>query len=107
MKPLLIPFALSFVIALLLTPLIRSLARRFGMVARPAHDRWHKRATALLGGIAIYFAVVLGLLVFALFASPGENPISQIARPGMGTAIAATLMFLTGLVDDRIKLKPA
>ena len=40
----------SFVLAAALTPVVRSLARRWGFVAKPKTDRWHKRPTAMMGG---------------------------------------------------------
>jgi len=44
----------SFVLALVLTPLVRALARRRGIVAQPKSDRWHKKPTPMLGGVAIW-----------------------------------------------------
>ncbi|HEX7678063.1 MAG TPA: hypothetical protein VF713_08070, partial [Thermoanaerobaculia bacterium] len=40
------------------TPAIRALARRFRIVAAPKADRWHKKPTAMLGGVAIFLAVI-------------------------------------------------
>jgi len=37
----LLPIALSFVGVCALTPLVRALARRWGVVAHPKADRWH------------------------------------------------------------------
>ena len=48
----LLAVAASFCLALILTPLVRALARRFGFVAVPKTDRWHKKPTAMLGGAA-------------------------------------------------------
>ncbi len=53
----------SFAFALALTPLVRRLAQRFGAVARPKTDRWHKKPTAMLGGIAIFLSVALSYLL--------------------------------------------
>ncbi len=49
----------AFVLALALTPIVRALARRWGMVARPKTDRWHKKPTAMLGGIAVFLPIVI------------------------------------------------
>ena len=46
----LLAVAASFVLALLLTPLVRAFARRYGFVAAPKSDRWHKKPSAMLGG---------------------------------------------------------
>src|SRR5260370_40426803 len=53
-----IPPLVSFALALALTPFVRSFARGEGFVARPKIDRWHKNATATIGGIAIWLTVI-------------------------------------------------
>ena len=45
----------SFVLSLIMTPLVRKLAIAYGKVAVPKDDRWHKKTTALLGGISIFY----------------------------------------------------
>src|SRR6266536_3486742 len=91
----LIPPAVAFVLALALTPAIRALARRRRLVARPKIDRWHKRPTAMMGGVAIWWAVVLTYLAF-------------VPHTGQGWVVvgAASFLFLVGLVDDLIHIKP-
>jgi len=54
----------AFAFSLALTPLVRMLARRWGAVASPKADRWHKKPTAMLGGIAIFGSVVGTSLLF-------------------------------------------
>ncbi|MBW8885572.1 MAG: undecaprenyl/decaprenyl-phosphate alpha-N-acetylglucosaminyl 1-phosphate transferase, partial [Planctomycetia bacterium] len=46
-------YLLAFGASLALTPLCRSVAHRLGFVAKPTEDRWHKKPTALFGGVAI------------------------------------------------------
>jgi len=60
----LLAVAASAVLALGLTPLVQVLARRYGMIATPKTDRWHKKPTAMFGGVAIWLAVVVSYLVF-------------------------------------------
>jgi UDP-GlcNAc:undecaprenyl-phosphate/decaprenyl-phosphate GlcNAc-1-phosphate transferase len=91
----LLPVAAAFVGTLALTPLVRALARRWGMVARPKADRWHKKPTALLGGVAIF--VALAAVELALV------PLTPQALVVLG---AAAFLFLVGLVDDVLNLKP-
>ncbi len=77
------------------TFLVRLAARRYGFVAKPNQRRWHRTPTALLGGVAIFAAFVFGFLVFV----PRE--------PGHWMLMAcATAMFLVGLADDLIGVKP-
>src|SRR5829696_1881964 len=87
--------ATSFCLALILTPLVRALARRYGFVAQPKIDRWHKKPTAMLGGAAIWLSVSITLLVFSLHTTYGLHIL-----------LASTFLFLVGLVDDLIHIKP-
>ncbi|CAN5860226.1 hypothetical protein BH18ACI4_BH18ACI4_02590 [soil metagenome] len=91
----LLSVALAFGLAVALTPLVRALARRLRMVAKPKTDRWHKQPTAMLGGVAIWAAVVLSYVAFI-----PQTPI------GWRIIIASTFLFLVGLVDDVIHTKP-
>jgi UDP-GlcNAc:undecaprenyl-phosphate GlcNAc-1-phosphate transferase len=93
---------LSGALALLLTPVVRTFARRHELVARPSADRWHQRPTALLGGIAIAAATLGGMFAFLLLgASPLPLPL-RIAAVG----VSAAFMCGVGLVDDSIRLRP-
>jgi UDP-GlcNAc:undecaprenyl-phosphate GlcNAc-1-phosphate transferase len=87
--------AATAALGLIFTYLVRYGAHRLGIVATPRRDRWHSRPTALMGGIAIYLAFVIGCLIFA--------PDLSRAYPIL---IAATLLFGVGIVDDLVQLKP-
>ena len=91
----LLAVAASFCLALVLTPLVRAFARRFGFVAVPKTDRWHKKPTAMLGGLAIWLSVVIVSTPFALQTVYGKYIL-----------LASTFLFLVGLVDDIIHIKP-
>jgi UDP-GlcNAc:undecaprenyl-phosphate GlcNAc-1-phosphate transferase len=91
----LLAVAASFCLALILTPLVRAFARRLGFVAVPKTDRWHKKPTAMLGGSAIWLSVVITCLAFSLQTTYGKFIL-----------LASTLLFLVGLVDDLIHIKP-
>jgi UDP-GlcNAc:undecaprenyl-phosphate/decaprenyl-phosphate GlcNAc-1-phosphate transferase len=95
-----IAVAAAFALALVLTPLVRAFARRKGMVAQPKLDRWHKKPTAMLGGVAIWLSVTIAYLVFTYF---GFIPPSIYGRVIIN---ASTFLFLVGLVDDLIHTKP-
>ena len=91
----LIPPAVSFAVALVLTPVVRSLARRWGFVARPKTDRWHKNPTAMMGGVAIWLAVVGTYLILV-----------PHTRQGWVVVGAASFLFIVGLLDDLLHVKP-
>lgn len=82
--------------SLVLTPLIRKFARERGIVAGPRGDRWHKNPTAMLGGVAIYCAFVAGFLIFS----------DQLPGGARLVLAGASVLFLVGLVDDLIVIKP-
>src|ERR1041385_1314726 len=91
----LLAVAASFCLVLILTPVVRAVARRFGFVAVPKTDRWHKKPTAMLGGVAIWLSVVITSLVFTLHITYGKQIL-----------LASTFLFLVGLIDDLIHVKP-
>jgi len=91
----LLPIALTFAGTAILTPVVRLLARRWGMVARPKADRWHKRPTALMGGVAIFVPVMAAELALA--------PRSRETLAVLGSS---AFLFLIGVLDDLVNLKP-
>jgi UDP-GlcNAc:undecaprenyl-phosphate/decaprenyl-phosphate GlcNAc-1-phosphate transferase len=104
---LLVPFVAALAASLVLTPAVRALARRLGLIARPSRDRWHEKPTALLGGAAVYGGFLAGLGAAFLISGHGVAAVaSELGRPALGILLAATLMFLVGLVDDRLHLRP-
>jgi len=103
--------ALSFVTCLLLTPIVRRIARNRKWVAQPAADRWHQRPTALMGGIGIYIAFALPVAWIGDFFSfwPHlQHYGTSLSLPSIAaTAFAGTtFLFALGLADDLVKLKP-
>jgi len=90
-----IVLAASLALSLMLTETVRRFAVRYGYVARPQNDRWHKTSTALLGGVAIFFAYLLPLLFFV-----GEYPPLQLLLFG------AFLICGMGLLDDFLHFQP-
>ena len=87
MGPSLLTFAIAFVTSLMIALPVRRLALRVGMVDLPGPRKIHLQPVPLLGGISIYAAVILGLLI----GNGGESP-----RPIVGIMVAATLLVLVG-----------
>jgi UDP-GlcNAc:undecaprenyl-phosphate/decaprenyl-phosphate GlcNAc-1-phosphate transferase len=85
----------TFALAALLTLMTRRAAYRLGFVAAPRKDRWHQKPTALMGGVAIYAAFAVGYVVFL-----------PDVRASLAVLAGGTLLFVTGLVDDRYPIKP-
>ena len=95
----------SAVLALGLTPVVQIVARRYGLIAAPKTDRWHKKPTAMFGGVAIWLSVVISYFVFVRPATglgwgrfPG-SPLDVVIG-------ASTFLFLVGLADDFLHTKP-
>src|SRR5271165_6910803 len=88
----LLAFFIALVASLTLTVPVRALALRVGMVDLPGPRKVHLQPIPLLGGLAMYVAVVLAIL-FA-FHAPAR---AQIA----GILAGATLVAAVGIMDDR------
>jgi UDP-GlcNAc:undecaprenyl-phosphate/decaprenyl-phosphate GlcNAc-1-phosphate transferase len=88
----LLSFAVALLASLTLTIPVRQFALRVGMVDRPGHRKIHLEPIPLLGGIAIYAAVLLAMLF-----SGGGEAFTQI----MAILAGATLVVMVGTADDR------
>jgi UDP-GlcNAc:undecaprenyl-phosphate GlcNAc-1-phosphate transferase len=105
MSTLLILAVLSFCVAFVLTPLCRDLAIRWGLVDQPDNIRkFHPRSIPQVGGIAIFIAYVISFAIFLPSSQFGD-----MVRNHLGVVRnlfpAATIVFITGLLDDLIGLK--
>src|SRR6187431_470870 len=89
------PYAIAFLLAVLLVPLCRRLAFRLNLVAHPRDDRWHRTSIPMLGGIAIGLAIFAGCFI------------AGIASEVRVFLAAAIVIFIAGLVDDILVLKPS
>lgn len=103
--------ALSFFLCLLFTPIVRRIVIKKEWIAYPAKERWHKKPTALLGGIAIYLSMSIPLLLASDFSALLSQDIftsGQRQLPPIGTVswLGITFLFILGLLDDFIHIKP-
>ena len=88
----LLSFSIALVASLALTVPVRALALRVGMVDLPGPRKVHLQPIPMLGGLAMYGAVILAIL----FAFHGP------AREQVGGILAgATLVAAVGIMDDR------
>src|SRR5271156_3764880 len=88
----LLAFFIALSASLMLTAPVRALALRVGMFDLPGPRKVHLQPIPLLGGVAMYLAVVLAIL-FA-FHGPAR---AQIA----GILLGATVVAAVGIMDDR------
>ena len=101
----------AFLICLAATHIVRKVAHKRDWLAHPSADRWHETPTALMGGIAIYAGISIPLYLLSDFRItesfiPGSAPLMADARAGAVLWLGISLLFVLGLVDDFIKIKP-
>lgn len=96
MTQILVPVGVSFALSLLLVPVIRRLGTRWGLVARPREDRWHKAPTPVLGGVAMFGGYAVALLV--------SSDWGRALRPEL--LLGPALVFFLGLYDDARQISP-
>lgn len=89
------PAAIALAASLVLTLVCERLAPRFGLVAVPRNDRWHRAPVPLLGGVAI----VLGTLTTIALAGAATRDVVVLSLSAAGIAAV-------GLLDDVKSLKP-
>ncbi len=88
----LLAFFIALFASLVLVVPVRALALRVGMVDLPGPRKVHLKPIPLLGGLAMYAAVVIAL--FFAFNGPARAQI-------VGILIGATLVATVGILDDR------
>ncbi|MDQ2777580.1 MAG: undecaprenyl/decaprenyl-phosphate alpha-N-acetylglucosaminyl 1-phosphate transferase [Acidobacteriota bacterium] len=99
--------AVSLALCLVLTPLCRDICLKLDLVDHPDNDRKiHKTPIPRIGGVAIALSYV-GALAFMLALAPKDARIVVQHRDLLWSlAPAAAIIFLTGLTDDLIGLRP-
>jgi UDP-GlcNAc:undecaprenyl-phosphate/decaprenyl-phosphate GlcNAc-1-phosphate transferase len=88
----LLAFFVALFASMMLVVPVRAFALRVGMVDLPGPRKVHRTPIPLLGGLAMYVAVVIAVLL--AFQGPTRT---QIA----GILIGATLVAAVGILDDR------
>lgn len=92
--------AVSFLLALFLTPLAIRLAARFGAIDRPAQRRVHDKPTPRLGGVPLFVAFFSAIFISLGFPRTDPNEITRL----WGLFVGAIVMFAVGVYDDRAEL---
>ncbi len=85
----------AFVIAYFSMPIVIRLAHRLGAIDQPDIRKVHQTAMPRMGGMAIFFAFMLVMLVLV-----------KVSGPYTGIIIGAAIVFLVGLLDDIYQLSP-
>ena len=96
-------FCLSLVISFLLTPILRDLAVKKGLVSQPGRRRVHTKPIPYLGGVAIYFSFVIGVLIIFYTNQQFRMDYSKQLQGLLG---GGALIMILGLWDDIKNLRP-
>jgi len=109
----------AFVVTLLITPLMRKIAIKNGIIDHPSEARKvHKIPIAYLGGLAVYAGIMAGVLFSFLvpivsarvplleMVSSHPSQYEQDINPFIVIIVGMTIIMLTGLIDDVAKLSP-
>jgi len=99
-------FVAAMVVALILTPAMRAIGHRYGLLDQPDERKIHEIPIPRLGGIgmAIAFAVAIGM---AMLYSPDLGALGSV-RPNRAPAILAgvAVLLLVGIWDDVRGMRP-
>ena len=95
----------SLILSLVLTPLVRKINSRLGMVDVPGGRRINKRPVARGGGVAVIASFVLSMSVFAFFAN---GPVSPAFNDSVFWRMIALSLGIgaLGFIDDKFGMKP-
>ncbi len=97
-------FAVAFVAALVFVPICVLLARRLGIVDRPGGRKQHARVTPLLGGLGVFLACGVGLVV--MNGQTARFPEIDLRLEQIRTVLlGGVVLFVIGLIDDIFKDK--
>ena len=100
MREYLVTLLISAALCYLITPIVRSLALRFGAVAGIRARDIHSTPTARWGGVAMWAAMALTFLIVNNLPLVGKS----IGHEAQGVFLAATSIVLLGMADDRFEL---
>ncbi|HPZ09631.1 MAG TPA: MraY family glycosyltransferase, partial [Candidatus Eremiobacteraeota bacterium] len=98
-------FLIAFAISCALTPLVKKLAFYFKIVALPDARKMHKTPMPQGGGLAVYSAFILTLLIVFYFGIMERNLLMTREWTQLfGLFLGGTFILLLGLVDDKYAL---
>src|SRR5712692_8348021 len=101
MTILLFILGLSFTLSILLTPLARRLAARYGLVDPPDRRRkMHDGAVPVAGGIALLLSGTGAVLVALVAPNPLRDHLTEQGPSLLGLLLAAVVIATVGVVDD-------
>lgn len=111
--PYLLLFFVAFASTLLVTPVVRSLARKIDVVDQPDPRKIHLRPIPYLGGLGFYISfLVSGVVCLVLFtdhpalSGAWDNGQPLLQQPLAAVVVGSFLVVLFGVVDDVRGVRP-
>lgn len=101
MKTAILAFVPALVFSYLLTPFILRLATRFNVIDHPGERRVHEHPTPRWGGLAIYLAFLVGVVI-----TVSVHPQIHFNGQVLGLLLGGTVIAAAGLIDDKYDLSP-
>ncbi len=97
-------FSATLILTWLLTIIVKELALKYNILDYPDKDRHqHAKPTPLLGGLAIFLALVISLYAGRVVILSGDLEV----RHWLGVLIGAFILIIGGVIDDIKKISPA
>jgi UDP-GlcNAc:undecaprenyl-phosphate GlcNAc-1-phosphate transferase len=93
---------------LALTPVVRVIGIRWGIVSHPGGRHVHKGVIPRIGGVAMFIGFGVAVLVEYI----GEHfwgwqpALTRLGRPAVGVILGIVIVFVIGMLDDILDLKP-
>ena len=90
---------MAFIVAIIITPLVKKLAYKIGAVDTPNDRKVHVGIMPRLGGLAIFIAFLVGLAILR----PVPNGDTLIP---LSILLGACIIIVTGILDDIYEISP-
>ncbi len=98
-------FVISFILALFITPIVKKVAKYFNVLDLPGPVRKiHSKPVPLFGGLAIYSAFVISLILYLTFGLPDFNIVPM--KFYLGLIFGGGILIVGGIIDDKYNLPP-
>ena len=93
----------GLILTIALTPLVKFLAAKYGIVDKPNQPRKiHTRPIALMGGLAIFLSSTIVIIFMRVFSLANFIKIPDLLL--IAVILAGTLLMVGGIWDDRVNL---
>jgi UDP-GlcNAc:undecaprenyl-phosphate GlcNAc-1-phosphate transferase len=99
--PILSVFIAALAMCLLLTPMVRLVALRWGLVDEPdGRRKMHARPIPMAGGVAVLLTAAVVLCCTFALGGPWRDAIGGYERRYLGLAVGAIIIAVVGVIDD-------